>query len=69
MVAAAAFLLTLQTYFVPLFPIGYEGTLTLGGVSFTFGLVLSLIALVLAIIALFRYVRARSRSSWISLDL
>ena len=59
-VAAVSFLWSLQTFFWPILPLGYEGSLALGGIVFLLGTVLSLIALVMAIIVLTRSGRTRS---------
>src|SRR3954468_14191671 len=60
LVATIALVVALDARFWPILPLGYEGTLALGLLSFTFGVALTLIALVLAIVALARYGRSRS---------
>src|SRR4051794_6144294 len=59
-VAAFSLLAALQTFFWPILPLGFEGTLALGGVAFTLGALLSFVALMFAVITHFRHRRTRS---------
>jgi hypothetical protein len=62
-IAVMALVWAVQTFFWPMLPLGFEGTLALGGLLFSFGAALSIIALVLAITVLIRGGRTPARAA------
>jgi hypothetical protein len=60
-VAALALAFCIDALFSHFIPLGYEGMLAFGGLAFWFGVALTVVATVLAALALARYGRTRSR--------